>query len=83
MPKKTSKLSLKVLKTLVQVGKPIKPDELASLLGINQRSIRYALNILADQGLVAKIPDMEDLRTNYYYPEKIVSDPNTVVAEAL
>ena len=82
MPKKTSKLSLKVLKTLVQVGKPIKPDELASLLGINQRSIRYALNILADQGLVAKIPDMEDLRTNYYYPEKNFSDPNTFVAEA-
>lgn len=66
MAKKSSKLSVKVLTALQESEKPLKPEDLSNILNINQRSVRYALNILHDKNLVIKIPDMSDLRTNYY-----------------
>ncbi len=75
MAKKQSKLSLKVL-NLLQANadnKPMKPEEISVLLDMNQRSVRYALNILYDHQLVDKIPDMEDLRTSYYFLKKTLT----------
>ncbi|MHA2365136.1 MAG: hypothetical protein ACXAC7_14350 [Candidatus Hodarchaeales archaeon] len=85
MAKKTSKLSLKVYKSLVNNGGPMKPDQIASILEINTRSVRYALNILHTKKLVSKLPDMEDLRTNYYFPKQekfSLAEITAVVAEA-
>ena len=71
MAKKQSKLSLKVLGVLQNADyKPMKPEDISVLLDMNQRSVRYALNILYDHQLVDKIPDMEDLRTSYYFLKK-------------
>jgi DNA-binding transcriptional ArsR family regulator len=67
MAKKQSKLSIKVLGVLQSnTDKPMKPETISQVLDMNQRSVRYALNILYDHQLVDKIPDMEDLRTNFY-----------------
>ena len=67
MGKKHSKISRKVLNALQDhTEKPMKPDELSDILKMNQRSVRYALNILYNHDLVNKMPDMEDLRTSYY-----------------
>ena len=71
MPK-SSKLSVKVLTALQESRKPMKPEQLSQVLNINQRSIRYALNILFEKNLVTKIPDMNDLRTNYYTLSKSI-----------
>ena len=75
MAKKQSKLSLKVLGVLQANvdNKPMKPEEISVLLDMNQRSVRYALNILYDHQLVDKIPDMEDLRTSYYFLKKTLT----------
>lgn len=75
MAKKQSKLSLKVLNVLTANAdnKPMKPEEISVLLDMNQRSVRYALNILYDHQLVDKIPDMEDLRTSYYFLKKTLT----------
>lgn len=71
MAKKQSKLSLKVLSILqTNISRPMKPEEISVLLDMNQRSVRYALNILYDHHLVDKVPDMEDLRTSYYFLKK-------------
>ena len=71
MAKKQSKLSLKVLDVLqTNSKKMMKPEEISVLLEMNQRSVRYALNILYDHQLVDKVPDMEDLRTSYYFLNK-------------
>ena len=77
MGKKRSKLSLKVLHALQdQTEKPMKPEELSSLLDMNQRSVRYALNILIDHDLVNRYPDMQDLRTSYYKLNKTLPEEN-------
>jgi len=75
MAKKQSKSSLKVLGVLQANvdNKPMKPEEISVLLDMNQRSVRYALNILYDHQLVDKIPDMEDLRTSYYFLKKTLT----------
>jgi len=84
MGKKRSKLSLKVLHTLQDhTEKPMKPVDISSLLDMNQRSVRYALNILYDHDLVIKVPDMDDLRTSYYAINKSLpkEDYQEVLAE--
>ena len=70
MKKKTTKLSQKILDALLASDRPLKPQEVADVTGINQRSVRYALNILHEQGFLKKYPDMEDLRTHFYYPNR-------------
>lgn len=83
MGKKSSKLSVKVLKALQENTKPLKPEDLSNILNLNQRSVRYALNILYDKELVEKIPDMNDLRTNFYVIKKTIlnSEFNEVLAQ--
>lgn len=83
MGKKSSKLSVKVLKALQENTKPLKPEDLSNILDLNQRSVRYALNILYDKELVEKIPDMNDLRTNFYVIKKTIlnSEFNEVLAQ--
>lgn len=44
--------------------KPMKPEEISNILDMNQRSVRYALNILYNHDLVNKVPNMDDLRTS-------------------
>ncbi len=68
--RKTSKLSKKVFNILVEKDKPMKPDEIALLLGIGQRSTRYAVNLLLEQGSIGAYPDLYDLRSNYYFIKK-------------
>lgn len=36
------------------------------LNSLNARTIRYSLNKLLDKGLITKIPDFQDLRSDYY-----------------
>lgn len=84
MAKKSSKLSIKVLTALQEKNKPMKPEDLSNYLNINQRSIRYALNILHERNLVIKVPDMTDLRTNYYRvitPLNDLTEFNKVLAQ--
>lgn len=84
MAKKQSKLSLKVLSILqANTSKPMKPEEISLLLSMNQRSVRYALNILYDHNVVDKIPDMEDLRTSYYFLKKSLTEESLREAIAL
>ena len=84
MAKKSSKLSIKVLTALLENNKPMKPEDLSNVLNINQRSIRYALNILHERNLVIKVPDMTDLRTNFYRvisPLNDITEFNKVLAQ--
>ena len=83
MAKKQSKLSLKVLSVLQEhTSKPMKPEEISILLSMNQRSVRYALNIQYDHNVVEKIPDMEDLRTSYYFLKKSLTEESLAQAIA-
>lgn len=83
MAKKQSKLSLKVLSVLQSnTSKPMKPEEISIMLSMNQRSVRYALNILYDHNVVEKIPDMEDLRTSYYFLKKTLTEESLAQAIA-
>ena len=47
--------------------KPIKPLQLVDELDMNLRSVRYALKILSELDLVERQPDLEDLRTYFYF----------------
>lgn len=69
--KNITKLSQKVLTGLKKENKPMKPEELMVILGINLRSVRYSLKLLLEADLVDKYPDLNDLRSFYYAPRKI------------
>lgn len=59
-------LSDKVLDVIKKSDKPMKTDQIAKLLNISQRSVRYALNSLVDGKLINKYFDLEDVRSHYY-----------------
>jgi DNA-binding MarR family transcriptional regulator len=59
-------LSKKVLSLLLIKSGPIKTYDLVKDLGLNQKSVRYALRILEDNNLVEKYPDLDDLRSYIY-----------------
>lgn len=67
---KSSKIAYIVLETLEKNIEPMKPEDLVSELGLNLRSIRYGLKVLILENLIAKYPDLGDLRSYYYYPIK-------------
>lgn len=77
--KKQSKLALKVFNLLKsQNEKPLKSYEIALLSGLDQNSVRYALNILFKKNLIQKRRDIRDLRIIYYsfnkkLDEKLIS----------
>jgi len=56
---------LKILKNNETVR--FKPLDLADQVKQNPRTVRYALKKLLDMGLVNREPDLEDLRTFYYF----------------
>ena len=71
MTNKKSNLTVNILQIMEQSNKAqFKPEEISSILGIDSRSARYALNLLHEDKLVQKIPDMEDLRSYYYFLRK-------------
>jgi repressor of nif and glnA expression len=68
MPKeKLTKLTKKVLNAVNQSDLPLRPVDLQTILGkeMKIRSIRYALQILEEQKLVYRQPDLMDLRSFY------------------
>ena len=70
-----TKLSKRVLNRLITYQQPMKPHDLVTDLQLNLRSVRYALKILSEMELIERTPDLDDLRTYYYYvPAKIAQD---------
>lgn len=63
---------LKILRNNEQAK--FKPLDLADKVSQNPRTVRYALKKLLDLGYVSREPDLEDLRTFYYFVE---SEDNT------
>ena len=45
---------------------PMKPRDIANETELSGRTVRYALNKLVNAKLVAKVPDLHDLRSHYY-----------------
>ncbi len=65
--RKRSKLALKVLDLLKSSkSRSMKSFEISFLSGLDQKSVRYALNILYKKNLIHKEHDIKDLRTVYY-----------------
>lgn len=69
--RKTSELLKKVYNILLEKDKPMKPDEIALVLGVGKRSTRYAVNLLVEQGSLGTYPDLDDLRTKFYFIKKL------------
>ncbi len=55
----------KIYSYLAKVGQA-KPRDLIEPLNMPPRTIRHGLKRLVEEGLVKKIPDLNDLRSNYY-----------------
>ena len=82
MQKKDNKLT-RVAQIILQTfekedNRAMKPEELVEIIGMKIRSVRYGLKLLLEQNLVAKYPDLRDLRSFYYTP--ITNEINSGVA---
>ncbi|MHA1990919.1 MAG: winged helix-turn-helix domain-containing protein [Candidatus Hodarchaeales archaeon] len=65
---KIPKNAISILKILRNNEKSkYKPLDLADKVSQNPRTVRYALKKLLDLGYVSREPDLEDLRTFYYF----------------
>ncbi len=65
---KIPKNAISILKILRNNEKSkYKPLDLADKVSQNPRTVRYALKKLLDLGYVNREPDLEDLRTFYYF----------------
>ena len=69
---KLTKLTKKVLNAVNESKHPLRPSDLQSILGNDMkiRSIRYALQVLEEQDLIERKPDLMDLRSFYISPKK-------------
>lgn len=67
---KVPKNATAILKILMDEPVKYKPLDLAEKVSQNPRTVRYALKKLLDLGYVSREPDLEDLRTFYYYVPK-------------
>lgn len=69
---KLTKLTKKVLTAVNEAKHPLRPSDLQSILGMDMkiRSIRYALQVLEEQDLIVRQPDLMDLRSFYISPKK-------------
>lgn len=65
---KVTRLGKMVLSVLARSDSPVKQEDLVAEMGINVRSVRYALKILHEQNLMHKRHDLHDLRSFYYQP---------------
>lgn len=62
---KLPKSAQRIYKVLCKLGQA-KPSDLVEPLGMPPRTIRHGLNRLVLEGLAVKIPNLEDLRSNYF-----------------
>ncbi len=62
---KLPKSAQRIYKVLSKLGQA-KPSDLVEPLGMPPRTIRHGLNRLVLEGLAVKIPNLHDLRSNYY-----------------
>ncbi len=62
---KLPKSARRIYKVLSKLGQA-KPSDLVEPLGMPPRTIRHGLNRLVLEGLAVKIPNLQDLRSNYY-----------------
>ena len=71
---KLAKIPKQVLSIINDSKYPLRPVDIQSLLGpeVNIRSIRYAINILEENGLVERNPDFNDLRSFYIKSKRII-----------
>ncbi len=56
----------RALEIIKRSDEPIKTFQLAEILGVDVRSVRYALKVLVDAELINKYFDLKDVRTHYY-----------------
>ena len=68
--KKKSKVAHKVFKFIEEKNKPMKPEQIVSEMNMNLRSVRYGLKLLLEAGLITKYPDLEDLRSYFYFKKE-------------
>lgn len=52
---------------VIRTEKRIKPSQIVRATELSPRSVRHALKKLQDKELIAKTPDLYDLRSFYYY----------------
>ncbi len=57
--------ALEVLSVLRREG-PLTPKELFEKTELAPRTVRYALKVLLNYKLVKKVPNLQDLRQNFY-----------------
>lgn len=57
--------ALEVLNVLRREGR-LTPKELFERTDLAPRTVRYALRVLLDYKLVKKVPNLQDLRQNFY-----------------
>ena len=63
---KVSATGQKLLTILNTSEKPLSSKEIQEEIDLPVRATRYALRRLLVQGLVRKVPCLEDMRTSYY-----------------
>ncbi len=58
--------SIQVVYRVLSSGKPLKPADIQKKTKLSPRTVRKALKILRMKGYIKNIPDMTDLRSQYY-----------------
>ncbi len=58
--------SVQVVYRVLAMGRPLKPADIQKKTRLSPRTVRKALKILRSKGYVKNIPDMRDLRSQYY-----------------
>lgn len=63
---RVSNTGTKLLVVLSNSEVPMSPKQIQEEVGMPVRATRYALRRLLVQGLVRKVPCLDDMRTSYY-----------------
>lgn len=58
--------SAREIYSLLSTNGALKPREITSFTSLSNRTIRYGLKILVDNGFCRRVPDLQDLRTHFY-----------------
>ncbi len=58
--------SVQAVYRILSNGKPLKPSDIQKKTRLSPRTVRKALKILRSKGYVKNIPDLRDLRSQYY-----------------
>lgn len=59
--------SARVIFELLQHEGSLKPDSISQKTLLSARTVRYALKKLMEKNLISRNPDLNDLRSHYYF----------------